>query len=210
MKVKGFDDTIEWYDQNAKQYADASYKIIANDAINKFTSLLPQAPKILDAGCGAGKDSKAFHNLGIDVIGVDISKGLLSEARLRNPDITFIEGDLLDLPFENGSFDGLWSHASLVHLENLIDVKKALSEFDRVLKTNGILFIYTKSQTGNQETAVVKDSLSNHERFFRYYTEQQLKDLLRDAHFSILKSEIEDDMHGRDEVKWIKLLARKK
>ncbi len=209
MKVEGFADTIKWYDQNAEKYADSSYKVTPAGLINRFLELLPQNPIILDAGCGAGKDARVFNKLGANVTGIDLSKGLIEEARKRNPTVNFEEGDFLNLRFGNESFDGVWAHASLVHLETVADAKKALGEFHRVLKDGGILHIYVKAQLGENKTEVVKDTLSNHDRFFRYYTEDEMKQLVTDASLQVIETEVQDDLHGREEVKWIALFTRK-
>jgi len=65
-----------------------------------------------------------FHDKGAVVTGVDISKGLLREAALRSEGIVFVEGDITAMVFADSSYDGVWSHASLVHLETVEDVKK--------------------------------------------------------------------------------------
>src|SRR5271155_171080 len=90
MNVKNFKDTIDWYDQNAKKYAEATYAVSPDDLINQFMNLLPNKPKILDAGCGGGRDTGLLATKGAQVIGLDISKGLLNEARKRNPELSFI------------------------------------------------------------------------------------------------------------------------
>lgn len=209
VKIKGFVDTIKWYNKNARQYADFTYKPIVSDVIQRFIKLLPKNAHVIDAGCGAGGDCKIFQGLGIYVVGLDISKGLLKEAKKRNPRINFVEGDFLQLPFDNNSFDGVWAHASLVHLETEDEVRKAIEEFNRVLKIGGILCIQVKAQTGKEKTAIASDSLSNHKRFFRYYTEDYLKQLLMSNEFELIVVERNEDIHGRKDVKWISLFAKK-
>jgi ubiquinone/menaquinone biosynthesis C-methylase UbiE len=127
----------------------------------------------------------------------------------KRPGITFIEGSFLDTPYENETFDGVWSHASLVHLDTIEDVKRALNEFHRVLKPGGQLYLLVKKQTSREKTAVVSDSLSNHERFFRYYTENELTNFLKGSGYTLEEIETEADVHGREEIKWIKVFARK-
>ena len=61
----------------------------------------------------------------------------------------------------------------------------------------------------SEETAVVSDTLSNHERFFRYYSPKGLGELLEEAGFTVGDCKIEDDVHGRDEVKWIMYIVQK-
>jgi len=123
MAVTGLDDTIKWYDEHAEQYAEAGAGYFDLNHIQTFAKLLPQSAKVLDAGCGAGRDSALLEEkAGLNVVGLDLSKGLLEVARHKFPDIEFIEGNLLQLPFEDTTFNGVWSNTSLLHLETVDDV----------------------------------------------------------------------------------------
>jgi len=211
MKIEGLKDTIEWYDQNAKAYADSAEKVPPVESMEQFLSMLPKSPKILDAGCGPGRDSRILSEKGATVIGLDISKGLLEEAKKRNSSrgVKYIEGDMTKMEFPDASFDGVWSHASLVNLETIEDAEKAIREYYRVLKSGGILHILTKEQLGNEKTAIVSDPLLNHDRFFRYYTKQELGGLVSAAGFKDLDVSSIPDLHGRKEVTWILLFGKK-
>ncbi|HLL60544.1 MAG TPA: class I SAM-dependent methyltransferase [Candidatus Nitrosocosmicus sp.] len=209
MKVKGLQDTIQWYDTHAKEYADKITNVYNEDSINAFTHLLPSDPYVLDAGCGAGRHVKLLSQKGAKVIGIDISKGLLEEAKKRNPEIEFLYGDITQIPFDDKTFDGVWSHASIVHLEKEEDVHAALCEFHRILKDNGILHLHVKEQQGTADTEVISDILSNHERFFRFYTKEGLSNMLQKIGFDIYKITSSDDPHGRKEVQWLTFLAKK-
>lgn len=174
---------------------------------------MPKKAKVLDAGCGSGRDSALFALRGLDVVGIDLSIGLINIARRENPNITFVHGNFIDMPFSNRQFDGIWANASLVHLETDKEARRALKEFNRVLKKNGIMNILVKAQTGKKKTAVVKDTISNHERFFQYFTVQELETLTEGAGFKKLHieqyRETDKNPKGRLEVEWIWLLARK-
>jgi ubiquinone/menaquinone biosynthesis C-methylase UbiE len=146
---------------------------------------------------------------GADVTGLDISRGLLKEAQKRNQGSAFVYGNFLDIPFNDAVFDGVWAHAALVHLETIPEVRKSFKEFHRVLKDKGILHIYVKLQRGEEKTEVAKDTLSNHERFFRYYTEEEIRDYLDELNFTILDFSIRKDGHDRAEVTWICVFAKK-
>jgi ubiquinone/menaquinone biosynthesis C-methylase UbiE len=209
MKIKGFKDTIDWYDANAKEYADAIDSFPPTDLLDQFIHILPNKPKILDAGCGSGRDTGLLNSKGANTIGLDISQGLLQEAKKRNPGCSLIQGSFLELPFEDSTFDGVWAHAALVHLETIDDVKKSLNEFYRVLKNKGILHIYVKKQMGSKKTEVIKDTLSNHERFFRYYSEDEIKSYVEKTELKIIDFTIRKDPHGREEIRWISLFAQK-
>jgi ubiquinone/menaquinone biosynthesis C-methylase UbiE len=210
MDVHGFKDTIAWYDSNAEEYAKNLYTVVPLESIEEFLKHLPEHPSVLDAGCGPGRESMIFHQKGAKVTGVDLSEGLLKVAREKNPEIEFVKANFLQLPFNDNTFDGVWSHASLVHLETIDDVQKALAEFFRVLKRDGIVYIAVKAQTGNEKTAVVSDTLSKHERFFRYYTSEELTGLLLATGFEMVSTGIKEDMHGRSDVQWLEFIARRR
>ncbi len=169
MRIKGFQDTIAWYDQNSEKYSQAVEKRSNMNQINEFVNLLKGRATILDTGCAGGRDSKLFYDKGLTVVGIDISKGLLKLAKNKYPYIKFVLGDFRTLPFPEDYFDCIWAHASLVYLETIRDVKKSLREFHRVLKNRGVLYILVKAKIGKTKITIVKDSLSKHERFFRYF-----------------------------------------
>ncbi len=209
MEIKGLDDTVEWYDQNAEEYAENQGKHMPLEAIDWFLKALPENPHILEAGCGPGRESTVFLQKSATVVGIDLSEGLLKIAREKNPAVEYIKASFLDLPFLEETFDGVWAHASLVHLEKLEDAFQALVEFKRVLKPGGTAFVGVKLQTGPEETEVIADSLSNHDRFFRYYSEEGMRELIMRSGLRLIDSHRADDGHNRPEVKWGWFLARK-
>jgi len=169
---------------------------------------LPQKALILDAGCAAGRDSRIIHEKGKKVIGIDLSKELIKIARKNNPEIQFVEGNFLQLPFEDNHFDGIWAHASILHFESTNEVIKSLQEFYRVLKTGGVIHIFVKEKR-DKKFDVVIDSLSRHERFFQYFTENEMTDYMKKTGFKIIKLLHLSDQADRKEIIWILILARK-
>lgn len=213
MKISGLDDTIAWYDQNAEQYAEVNASIADIDQVDELAAMLSPGDTLLDAGCAAGRDSKLFAERGFEVTGIDISDGLLSIALRQSPEITFINMSFLNLTFKDQSFDAVWAHQSLLHLEQQKDVHKALSEFNRILKPGGILVVLVKAQMGPNKTAVVSDKFSGHDRFFQYFTRDEIRSLLKDSDFDILKLEeyMETDKNpqGRSEVGLLYAISKK-
>jgi ubiquinone/menaquinone biosynthesis C-methylase UbiE len=207
--------TIKWYDNNAASYAEKTLKRARNDQIESFVDLLPEHPMVLDVGCGPGRDTAILNSKGCKVIGLDLSSGLVEEAKRRYPTIDFVIGDMTKLPFEDNFLDGIWANASLLHLPTADDVKKTLDEFVRVLKVNGVVHISVKAQTSEAETAVVKDDLSGAERFFRYFKIDDLTELIEQAGFEVITAqqlnESEQNLEiARPEVDWIVVRAKKR
>lgn len=208
--IKGFKDTIAWYDANAAQYATNIEKIPSRELLDRFAAAVGKGGKVLDAGCAAGRDCRLLKDRGLVPIGIDLSEPLIEIARNKHPDVEFRQGNILNLPLEDESFDGVWAHASLVHFETTEDVVKALKEFNRVLKLNGIIHVFVKQQSGKEKTSVISDKLSGHDRFFQWFTKYEVQQLLDKTGFAIidLQDDYEDPV-GRDEVKWVVALAKK-
>lgn len=210
MKIKGFEDTIKWYDQNAQKYSDSQMKKTPFDLLKLFAGYLPSKSKVLDAGCASGRDSNELQKMGFDITGIDISKGLLAIAKKTFPQVKFVEGNFLKLPFENASFKGIWAHASLLHFETEDDVIKALKEFARVLEKHGVLLLRVRElQNGQKKYAILSDKLSEHNRFFQYFTKEEVENKLRKAGFTIIKTFIKGGGPGREDISWVVCFARK-
>ena len=115
--------------------------------VARFQALLANHGRILDVGCGTGDLSiLLFEKTGAQVTGIDFCGPMLKLAQTKAPQLQFIEGDALNLPFAEASFDGLTIGFAL---RNLADVERGLRELLRVLKPNGHLAILEFSQPVN-------------------------------------------------------------
>lgn len=102
--------------------------------------------KVIDLGCGEGRDSIYLKTLGIDVVGVDISCSALIKARelakLQNLDIDFIESNVLFLnAFENESFDTAINMGCLHMIVEDRERKEHIKNVHRILKEDGIFIV---------------------------------------------------------------------
>ncbi len=89
---------------------------------------------VLDLCCGQGNVSEALLNRGCHVVGVDFSPAMLALARKRARNVTFIEADAQDLPFDDAEFDIVVSNLGVCHVP---DQPRALAEARRVLRSGG-------------------------------------------------------------------------
>ena len=204
--MKGFQDTIAWYNKHAKEFAKKAGSAVY-DTMAEFTGLLPKDGKILDVGCGSGRDTKIFDKEGFDATGLDYSTGLIEVAKKDYPECKFLVGDMRALPFGEQDFDGVWANASLVHFETREDVVTSLREFNRVLKEQGVLYVSVKLQT-DKKTGLEEDKRFPEPRFFQYFTQKEIHELFQEAGFRIISSKIEQS-RSRAEVKWIQVIGRK-
>jgi len=201
MKDK-FKEAVKTYNKIAKVYAEYTKDQILQFQLSKFGSLLP-GKKILDVGCGPGRDSGYFLEDGFDVIGVDASNEFIKIAKKEVKGVKFKLMDFRNLNFKDNSFDGLWSMASLVHIDRK-DMLKVLKEFYRVLSPKGVIYISVREGEGDKEVKQVK--YENEPRHFFYYKEDEFKKYLEDSGFVIIESEISILDSGK---KWLEIFARK-
>lgn len=110
-----------------------------------FSSYLRSGLRVLDCGCGPGSITQGIAQrvLPAEVIGIDFGTSQIERAKKDAADrgmenVRFLAASCYDLPFEDGAFDGVFSHALLEHLSK---PKKALAEFHRVLRPGGYVGI---------------------------------------------------------------------
>ena len=139
-----------------KRYNDKvldSQKVI-NDLFSYNSIDLPALIKnknVIDIGCGSGRFAISLAQLGakkvtaidINTQGLNTAKSFSKESRIKN--IEFVEHNVLDLPFEDESFDFVFSKGVLHHTGNL---EKGINEYSRVLKKNGHGFLYLYANGG--------------------------------------------------------------
>ncbi|MEO6890316.1 MAG: class I SAM-dependent methyltransferase, partial [Ktedonobacteraceae bacterium] len=167
---------------------------------------------ILDAGCAGGRDCQAFVERGFSVIGADLSAELLKIAERFAPSCRFIQADIRSIPLLEGSVDGVWSCASVLHLERH-QIPYVLKEFNRVLKAGAPCCIIVKKGKDLGEENIGDSTTQGRLRFFTYFQEDEIRDLCLAAGFTVLEKSTtnERDEPGpsdRDQD-WIFLLLRK-
>lgn len=140
---------------NTKDFWNASlyvqnHSFVSNYGNNLIELLAPkQGEKILDLGCGTGDLAKTLNDLGVNVVGVDNSKNMITEARNKYPHIQFLVRDVTDLGY-NFEFDAVFSNATL-HWVN--QPKQALNWIYQSLKQDA-RFVAEFGGKGNVQTII--------------------------------------------------------
>lgn len=172
----------EYYDKNALPWSRVRCKVKDHlEDFKEFKDLLSRG-RILDLGCGTGRDSKLFTSSGYEYVGVDLSEGMIEQARESFPETVFKTMNLLGLEFKDESFDGIWSFAAYLHIPKN-QIGKALQEANRVLKQGGIGYIVIKK--GSKECYLASDQ---GKRYWSFYGKSQFARILENNGFNILKS----------------------
>ena len=148
-----------------------------------FQQLLRQG-KVIDLGCGGGRDSLWFIKHGYDYLGVDFSKQMIKQAKLRNPKARFVCKSFYDLDFPKNSFDGFWAAASLLHVPKQ-KIKKVLKGIYEIIRPGGVGFIAVKEGRDQKLENWDKTQIK---RFFSYYRTLEFQSLLKSAGFELIRS----------------------
>ena len=140
-------ESVHAYSAHATEYA-RTYEQHLLDKPAAFAASLDVPSRILDAGCGPGRDLGVFTAHGHEAIGYELNPDFVAMAALRAPTIN---GDLrvVATQFPPARFDGVWAQASLVHLSEAetIDV---IGQFAQLLRPGGRFFtcVPTRGHTG--------------------------------------------------------------
>lgn len=197
--------TQEDYNRIAKHFS--STRVYPWSEMKKFIDYIKDSDKVLDLGCGNGRLLEILKKKDIDYIGLDASKELLKIASKKYPEYKFLIGDVLDLPFDNNTFDIIFSIAVLHSIPGEESRLKAFSEIKRVLKKDGILTItvwnlweeekylpYIKSEVNDYDIgdALIpwKDAKGNilAERYYHAFKKEGLENLVKKTGLKILDS----------------------
>ena len=189
---------IEYYNENAKAFYDNTVNADMSFWRDKFESYITDGGRILDAGCGSGRDSRAFKHHGYSVVAFDASRemcklasGLLGQEvwQMRFDEIAFDE-----------EFDGVWACASLLHVA-MEEMPKILKKLRKALKDKGVMYASFKYGEGTVERGC---------RTFSNFTEESIQKLMASAEFKIIECGITADIRpDRGEEKWVNVIVGK-
>lgn len=179
--------TMHAYDEMATEFANRTWDLQLDEIRRDFLTALetgrPGASlRILDSGCGPGRDVAWFLKQGHIAIGGDLSAGMLEEARRRVPDAPFVRMDLREPSFRPRAFDAVWLCASMLHMPK-DDWLPTLRRYHSLLN-GGRIFVSVKEGTGDRPGT--DQGAAYQRRFFSYTTESELRVLLEVAGFRVL------------------------
>ena len=188
--------TLSWYKENAPLYAEETKNSLVYDALGEFLSRVEEKGRILDLGCGSGRDSFFFLERGCYVDSLDGSEAMKREAE-RLFGINVRLSDFLSLD-EEEKYDGVWAQASILHLEEE-SLRKVLNLISRALKTGGVF--YTSFRKGEV------DGFENG-RWYTNMTESRFSSLLP-PNLQIEKSWEGKDVRPGVNKTWLSIISRK-
>ena len=134
-------ETIAYYDRNASGFAGDTANVEFGAIQRAFTAMLPADGRILDLGCGSGRDTLAFLRAGFKVDAVD---GSVELARIAGAATgVAVECALFEDHDPRGPYDGIWACSSLLHVERAA-LPKTISKYAAALKPRGTFYMSFK------------------------------------------------------------------
>ena len=144
--------TRQAYNLAAQKYHDLFHnemneKEYDRKLLDSFATRFNKDSLICDAGCGPSAHiGRYLFDKGIKIVGMDISEKCIELARNYNPDMKFECADIVNMPFDDNTFEGLISYYSIINTPKIY-IPKIFSEFRRVLKPDGFLLVAVKAGT---------------------------------------------------------------
>lgn len=191
--------TIRYYDSNAALFVEGTVGVDMSELHERFLGHVPDGGLILDAGCGSGRDSKAFLDRGYRVCAFDASAkiaeaaaGLLGQsvAVRRFEDVT-----------ERACYDGVWACASLLHVPDA-DMARAIARLWASLKPGGVFYLSFKHGEGERADGA---------RHFTDATEDRLRGWLAALDgVELLECWLTPDQRPERDETWLNALVRRR
>ena len=191
------DNTTEYYNKNSLEFIEGTINVDTGILRDRFLKYIPSGGKILDLGCGSGRDTKCFLEAGYQVTAIDASQELCLKATEYtgiNVRCTRFE-ELNDVK----EYDGVFACASLLHVQEG-DLPDILTKINKALKQQGVL--YASFKYG--DFAGERDG-----RYFHDMNEVSVEELfITVSGFRIEEVWQSHDVRRDKEVYWINVTAR--
>lgn len=201
-------DLRETYDHIAEDWhADHRDDDWWIDGAQHVVSLLQAGDCILDVGCGGGTKSQYFITKGLRVVGIDFSEKMIAIAKRDTPEGEFHVLDLYEAGLLGQTFDCVFMEAVLLHVPRA-NVDALVDSFVKMVNDSGYVYIAVKDKKlgkPDEEIKVEHDYGYPYERFFSYFTVDEIKASMEQAGLEIVFEHIVPSGHTR----WIEVIGKK-
>ena len=199
--------TVNYYSENAKSVAER-YESVVSSLSKSFGEAFNQRSKVLDIGCGSGRDLALLTSLGHEGFGVDATPEFVTLSQSLHPELKdkVLHAALpnFEPPF-GGGFDGVLCSAVLMHIPESELVPAAVS-IKRCLNRDGRLLYSVPSK----RLDVVTENRDANGRLFVPDKSDRLQKIFEQLGFSLISKWDSADSLGRDSVEWISVLMELK
>lgn len=203
--------TVETYNWIASAYSKSHFDPnFWSKEFSVFRKLI-RGKKVIDIGCGAGRDAVLFCRNGFDYTGIDGSRKMLNIAKRRALRGKFLRMDftkLGSLPYQ--SFDGFWAAASLLHVPKRT-VGKTLKKVATLIKPDGVGFVSVKERRRGlpSEGLLKEQKYGGIHRYFAFYTKGKFGRILRENGYTIIQNHVKRE-RDREGTVWFCYFVKKR
>lgn len=192
--------TIDYYNNNAQAFYDRTISVDITDNYKRFLKYLEEKSKILDAGCGVGRDTAYFLSKGHAVTAFDASEEMVKFSS-KETGVKVMHSTFQELNFEN-LFDGVWAQASLLHIPYNM-TREIYGKIHRSLKSNGIFYASYKYGDNHMESSGRDFYNMNESKVMQYF----------DGLFNVIELWQEQDNRSKvvpsPNAMWLNFILRK-
>lgn len=199
------DSTLAYYTTHCKDLVRRYESADVRDLHALLADSFPPGARLLELGCGSGRDAAFMLTRGFDVIASDAVQEMIDAAAASHP---ALEGRLCriclprDLSSSLGPFDGVYAIATFMHLARPA-IQEVFSGIRRVLVPNGRLFFSVPLHRDD----VTADELDAKGRLFTAMTRAGWTGICRQTGFDIISVTVSSDGLGRESFAWLNCLA---
>jgi len=195
--------TLGHYEASADSFWEGTRDHDVTQNYDALLAALGHRPglRILDFGCGPGRDLVALSALGHELTGLDATPAFVRMARERSGCVV-LEQSFFELKLPVGGFDGVFANASLFHVPRAM-LPRVLAELRAALVSHGVLFCSNPRSFDRDREGW------NGERYGSYLTIAGWVDALSNAGFSVERQYLRPQGKPPEEQPWIALVARK-
>ena len=160
--------TREYYETQAEAFKKRTWNVDMTHIYERFLKYLPKNGKVLDAGCGPGRDVCFFLSKGFDVHGIDRSESMVKLAQKECPGRVSCESfDQID--FDN-DWDAIWACCSLLHVEKK-NMNALFKRMIKSLKQGGVWYFSFKEGAGERTSG---------DRFYNDYSVSEMRSFIKE------------------------------
>ena len=184
------DPTLRYYEDHAEEFTANTIDADMKDIRSRFLSHLPAGARILDFGCGTGRDTKAFLDLAYEVAALDGS-----------PSLCRIAGEYTGIPVQCMDFREYSPAASLLHLRRT-DLFPVMQELGKAMKAGAVL--YASFKYGDREG-------ERNGRYFTDFTPDGFREFMKMLpEFRLAEQWVTGDVRpGRGDERWLNMILER-